>query len=69
MDSTPQPNPQSITPDLILEAIMLTASSPEAHYLLTDATGISIGKSASIWAALANKAPAPGSNTLPTIIS
>jgi hypothetical protein len=69
MLSTPQPIPHSMRPDLILEAMMETASKPLEHNLLLLETVTSIGKSAIIKAALAIKAPAPGMSTLPTQIS
>jgi len=60
MDSTPAPIPISITPALILEAIMLHASNPEEHYRFTAATDVESGYPAKNCEARAIRAPAPG---------
>jgi len=60
IDSTPAPIPISITPALILEAIVLQASSPLEHCLLIAAQVVVSGYPAMSCDARAISAPAPG---------
>jgi len=69
MFSTPAPIPISITPDLILLATILTASSPLEHYLLTAKQHVVSGYPPKNAVILAYNSPAPDIKVFPITIS
>jgi len=69
MLSTPDPIPMSMTPILILAAIVAHASKPEEQSLLTIMTEVVSGKPAKNWAILEVISPPPGCKLFPTAMS
>mmetsp|Transcript_8959 Transcript_8959/g.28485 ORF Transcript_8959/g.28485 Transcript_8959/m.28485 type:complete len:204 (-) Transcript_8959:35-646(-) len=69
MDSTPPAMPTSMTPDLMLEAMLATACRPLLHWRFTVLRGTSKGTSPMNWAMREVTAPAPGWETFPIWMS
>ncbi|CAM6001468.1 unnamed protein product [Sphagnum balticum] len=69
MLSTPAPIPISITPALILAAMMEQASNPEEQSRLTATMVVVSGNPARNWAILLGIYPAPDCRLFPTAIS
>ena len=69
MLSTPDPIPMSMTPILILPAIVAHAYNPDEQSLFTTMTEVVSGNPAKNWAILEVISPPPGCKLLPTAIS
>jgi hypothetical protein len=69
MLSTPDPIPMSITPILILAAMVAHDYKPDEQSLLTTMTEVVSGNPAKNWAILEVISPPPGCKLLPTAIS
>ena len=67
--STPEPIPTSMTPALILEAMIAQASRPDEQSLLIATTDVVSGNPARNIAILLGISPAPGCKLFPTAMS